>query len=112
MRQATDQERSVWLEKVAFVAPAVEILTAATMDLELSKRLECCLLDAPKREADLWAFFHDFLRAQDWVAVWDDFCLWLAQQKLAAELGERFGYLDLEDEIEGLVERYTSEGGD
>ena len=108
MRKATEAERRNWLAKAAYVAPAVEIITATRGgDADLSRRLEGALPDAPDRFADLWVFFHVFLRAQDWVAVWDDFCWWLANERAGVAVGGLV-YAELEDELEALVERCST----
>ena len=109
MRQVTEAERQRWLARAEFVSPAVEIVTATvTGEADLSRRLESALPDANERFAQIWPFFLKFLADTDWIAVWDDFCVWLAANKTSAMLGELV-HVDTEDELAVLVDRYTDD---
>lgn len=99
MRQATEQERRQWLNETDFVAQGIEVLTALFAgDRDLAKRLADSFPEA-SAEAHLWPYFYSFLCERDWVTVWDDFCLWLAEMRAEVACGVEFGFLEPEDEL-------------
>lgn len=99
MRQATEAERRQWLEQTDFVSSGIEVLTALFAgDRDLAKRLaDGC--DEASCEAHLWPYFYSFLCDRDWVCVWDEFCMWLAQFRAEVACGVEFGFLEPEDEL-------------
>ena len=110
MRQATEAERQQWLAQAAYVVPAVEILTANIGgDSELAVKLESSLPDAESRFALVWPYFLRFLIYQDWPGVWDDFCVWFAEERTGIELGYAIAEIEPEDELAFLVDRYTDD---
>jgi len=110
MRQATEQERRQWVQQTDFVAQGIEVLTALFAgDRALAKRLaDSC--DEASAEAHLWPYFYSFLAERDWVSVWDDFCLWLAQFRAEVACGVEIGFLEPEDELAELVVQQWAEG--
>lgn len=113
MRQLTQREREAWIEQSDFVAPAVEILTALFAgDHELAQTLAQSCDEEMPREAHLWLPFHAFLRERNWIGVWDDFCLYLAQMRADVACGGEIGYWTPEDELAQIVSQWGDQEED
>lgn len=113
MRQATEAERRQWLEQTDFVAQGVEVLTALfSGDRDLAKLLADSFPEA-SAEAHLWPYFYSFLCERNWLTVWDEFCLWLAEMRAEVACGVEIGFLEPEDELDQLVDQeWADQEGD